>query len=79
MATIDKIYGTTMEYDEFYEWCQRRKPEALKSFYPRNDYDNTKNRPITNFPEHIDEWMLENCPIKFVTDRIKEQYGKEKL
>jgi hypothetical protein len=30
---------------------------------------------ITNFPEEIDMWLLENCPMKWVTGRIKDQYG----
>jgi len=31
-------------------------------------------RPISNFPEKIDMWLLKNCPLKWVTDEIKEQY-----
>lgn len=36
--------------------------------YPKN------HRPISNFPENIDMWLLKNCPIKWVISRIKEQY-----
>ena len=31
--------------------------------------------PISNFPHAIDMWLLENCPLTWVTDRIKEQYN----
>jgi len=33
-------------------------------------------RPISNFPENIDKWLIDNCPIDFVKNRLKEQYGK---
>lgn len=42
--------------------------------YGRNGY-NKEDRPISNFPEAIDKWLLKKCPIKWVTDRIKEQYN----
>ena len=33
------------------------------------------DRTITNFPIEIDKWMLDNCSIEFVTNRIRKQYG----
>ena len=42
--------------------------------YSRNGYDKNK-RPISNFPEAIDKWLLKNCKIEWVVNRIKEQYG----
>jgi len=41
--------------------------------YPKSGYDKNK-RPISNFPENIDKWLLKNCPIEWVVNRIKEQY-----
>ena len=32
-------------------------------------------RPITNFTESNDMWLLEFCPIEWVIDRIREQYS----
>jgi len=31
---------------------------------------------ISNFPEKVDMWLLENCPLDWVVNCIKEQYGK---
>jgi hypothetical protein len=42
--------------------------------YPRNGYNKTE-RPISNFPEAIDKWLLKNCKIEWVINEIKEQYG----
>jgi hypothetical protein len=77
MAAIDKLYGNRWQYEEFYEWCNKFNKKALDYFYERDWdlYDSEDELCITNFPQKIDEWMLENCPIKWVTDQIKEQYG----
>ena len=75
MAGIDKIYGTDTQYDEFHAWVKLNKPDALKYFYEARGYTDNVDRPITNFPEKIDKWLLKNCPLLWVTDRIKEQYG----
>jgi hypothetical protein len=74
MAAIDKIYGSTKQYDEFKSWAEKNCPKWLKHFYPRDGYEDGYDRPITSLPEEADWWLLENCPIQFVTDRIKEQY-----
>jgi hypothetical protein len=74
MAAIDKIYGTTAEYDQFHSWCASNKKDALKYFYPRDGYKNNLDRPITNLPLNIDKWLLEICTITWVVVRIKEQY-----
>ena len=75
MAAIDKIYGSTEEYDEFRTWMRRKKPEYLKYFYRRDDYRNHLSRPITNLPTHADRWLVKNCCLDWVVDRIKEQYN----
>ena len=74
MASIDKIYGTIEQYDEFHSWCAANKPDALRFFYQRDGYV-TDQRPITNFPEAVDMWLLDNCHIDWVVGRIKAQYG----
>lgn len=42
--------------------------------YPRNGYYKG-DRPISNFPEKIDKWLLKHCKIDWVIARIKAQYG----
>lgn len=73
MAAVDKLYGSSDEYDIFHKWAKENRPDILKYFYPREGY--TGQRPMTNFPEEIDEWLLENCPLQFVIDGIKDQYN----
>jgi hypothetical protein len=79
MAGIDKIYGTLKEYEKFKAWCKEEFPEALHFFYEWGDEWEWGNmeHPMTNFPEWVDKKLLKICPLDFVTDRIKEQYGIE--
>ena len=76
MAAIDKIYGTTEQYDEFLAWIKENKPEYTRYFYQRDHYENMQDRPITNFPVEADRWLMRsgNCPIRWVKDKIHEQY-----
>jgi hypothetical protein len=73
MAAIDKIYGTQEQYLEFKEWLKDNKPSATRYLYPEK-CTNEKDRAISNFPETIDMWLLDNCPIKWVVEYIKDQY-----
>ena len=74
MAAIDKIYGTTDQARELRSWLEQHYPEALGRLYPVDGYDDA-DRPISNFLQEQDKWLLENCPLSWVVDRIKEQYG----
>jgi hypothetical protein len=75
MAAIDKIYGNIEQYDLFYDWVKQSKPEFLRGFYPRDpDYYTSDIRPISNFREDADRWLIKNCNIDFVVERLKEQY-----
>jgi len=79
MAGIDKIYGTQEQLVELRGWLEMNNPEALDYVAPVErefpHIEGTGIRSISNFPEKIDVWLLDNCPIEFVTNRIKEQYG----
>lgn len=33
--------------------------------------------PIWNTPTYLDIWLIKNCPIPFIQDRLKQQYGSE--
>ena len=59
------------------EWIKNRPiyESSLPSewLYSKKGYDKD-DRPISNFPNEIDRWLLKNCPLQWVTDKIKEQY-----
>lgn len=74
MAGIDKIYGTQEQYDELERWLKGNNKKVIEELYPKDGYDK-EYRPISNFSEKTDKWLLSNCPITWVTDRIKYQYN----
>jgi len=75
MAGIDKIYGTTKQYAEFRAWLEKYNRKAIPYLYPKFDYEDNSERPISNFPEKIDKWLLKYCTIDWVVKKIKEQYN----
>lgn len=78
MAAIDKIYGTSSQYNEFLAWLNENKPEAMQYFYEYDDWTNeivNAARPLTLFPEKIDTWLLKHCPIPWARRAIKNQYN----
>jgi hypothetical protein len=75
MAAIDKIYGSKKQWKEFHAWATKNRPSILPYFYTLDSGGNPKYGPITNLDEEDDMWLLKNCPLTFVTDRIKDQYN----
>ena len=79
MASIDKIYGTKEQHDEFRAWVQENNPDLLRYFYNWDGewlYDGSEH-PITNFPTTVDVWLYNNCPIGWVVEYIRDQYDGE--
>jgi hypothetical protein len=74
MAVIDKIYGTNKEWEEFFFFLATKRPQYCRFLYPPFGYENSI-RPISNFPQYADRWLYDNCPLKWVKKRIKEQYN----
>ena len=74
MASIDKIYGTNEQYEEFHSWCENHAPGMLEFFYEKDGYEQ-EVRPITNTPIYADVWLWKNCNIDFVKDQLKDMYG----
>lgn len=76
MAAIDKIYGTYGEWIDFHSWvANSERPQYCKYFYPTPSYCGGHRGPLTMFPLRADKWIYENCPLKWVKERIREQYN----
>lgn len=86
MAGIDKTYTKSWEeYQSLIEWC-KDKSFTLKNgdvIHPSNyiykwdkeNFDGEKLLPVWNTPTYLDIWLIRNCPLEFIQDRLKEQYG----
>ena len=73
MAGIDKIYGTPDNWDELHGFLFTHNQDALKYLNPKSD-SGEQDIIIAVFPEAVDMWLLENCKLDWVIDRIKYQY-----
>lgn len=42
-----------------------------------NCFSNSKEITLCNNPTYVDVFLIRNCPIEFIQNRLKEQYGDE--
>ena len=75
MAAIDKIYGTPSQHGELARWLESNNPALQIFLYPK---PMTKG-PVANFPLWADRWLLDNCPLKWVITRIRNQYNLPRI
>jgi hypothetical protein len=87
MASIDKTYTDSYkDYKEFKEWADAQKITFFDGLticvgdwvweYEERDFSDGEV-PIMNTPTWLDVYLIQNCKIKFVSDRMKSVYGKE--
>ncbi|MGN0966725.1 MAG: hypothetical protein ACI4OP_03925 [Candidatus Coprovivens sp.] len=93
MAAIDKIYITSIEqYREYKRWCDSipYQHDSIDNLWHPSEfiYSRTEreyilglryNKEISlcNNPVYVDVFLIRNCPIEFIQNRLKEQYGDE--
>lgn len=75
MAAIEKIYGSSEQFNELQGWLSESNPELLKHLNPEGNHD--AGAQIALFPEEADIWLLDNCPFQWLVDQIKDQYGDD--
>lgn len=86
MAGIDKTYTNNWDdYQSLIEWCKGKSfvlqngdviyPSRYIYDWEKEDFDGKKEFPVWNTPIYLDIWLIRNCPLKFIQDRLKEQYG----
>lgn len=86
MASIDKTYTDSYkDYKEFVDWTRgkyiefyNKKKVYISSYiYDLEESDfNGKELPIMNTPTWIDIYLIQNCPCKFVLNRMKTVHSK---
>lgn len=80
---MDKIHGTLAQFEELEEWLFGNQTEVLCEFgdYPRRPvlpsdclFEYNDSKEIASFPEEIELWLLDNCPISWLQDLLKDKY-----
>lgn len=89
MAGIDKIYVDNYDdYISFINYCKTIQEDIQKLFnvdifdyfyfteLTEQSFKIEDNEyPLTNFPHKIDYYLIKNCDIPFIIERLKDQYG----
>ena len=91
MAGIDKIYVDNYnDYISFINYCKTIQ-EDIQKLFNVNIFDyfyftelteqsfeiEHNNYPLTNFPYKIDYYLIKNCNVPFIIDRLEDQYGED--
>jgi hypothetical protein len=88
MASIDKTYTNSFEeYQQLVDWAKdkeivfskKQKEKISDCIYNWSKEDFTSELPVMNTPNRIDIFLIQNCPIKFVQDRMEEVYSEESI
>ena len=88
MAGIDKTYlNTYQEYIEVLEWCNKVgtiTDEYGNTFNPKDfmncdlkEADFFSGMVLWNTPTWFDLYLIRNCPVKVIQERLHEQYSDE--
>ena len=87
MAGIDKTYTDSYEeYKEFKDWADKEivtffdgHKECIGDWvwlYEKSDFDNGEI-PVMNTPTWMDAYLIQNCKVKFVLDRMEGVHSEE--
>ena len=87
MAGIDKTYTDSYkDYKEFKDWADAQTLTFFNGHkvcigdwvwdYEEEDFDGGEI-PIMNTPTWLDIYLVQNCKVKFVLDRMEEVYGRD--
>lgn len=72
MAAIDKTYyKSKSQYDKALAWANEHWLKDIVYDYKEWKWE----RVLWNTSEQLDKYIHKYCPIDFIQDRLKEQYG----
>lgn len=80
MAAIDKTYLNWEDYCTLKEWCKDKSFLIGKRKYYVSNYlfqyeeEYEGIAPVWNTPIYLDIWLIRNCQLPFIVERLKEQY-----
>lgn len=68
--SVKDEYGNDINFDEIMSrWTKSEVEQRIK------EYDGCIDLQLWNTPTYIDIWLIRNCDIDFIVDRLKFQYG----
>jgi len=87
MASIDKTYTSSYnDYKKFKDWANKQTLTFFNGHkvcigdwvweYKKEDFDKGEI-PIMNTPTWLDIYLIQNCKIDFILDRLKSVYSED--
>lgn len=73
MAACDNLYGTLKEWIQLRDFLFEHNPAALKHMKPKPDECDGEVRIC--YTADIQDWLIVNCPFKWVQKRLKLNMG----
>lgn len=77
IQAIDFLYDKDMSEEYFNQWRNNIIQSNIRNYNMSEEEAETHVEiPIWNTPLYFDVWLIKNCPIDFIQERLKVQYGK---
>jgi len=77
MAACDNLYGNRKEWQELHDFLYRTKPEWIKR-YMRQQPNQDEYIRICYIAD-IQEYLIENCPLEWVRERLNENFEVQRI
>lgn len=75
---IDFLMYPDMTEEEFNDWKDEIVQRHMKSYNEtREEVEKHFEIPLWNTPTYFDIWLIRNCPIDFIQNRLKIQYEED--
>ena len=79
---MDKIHGTLAQFEELEEWLFENQQQVfcnlgdvIRPVTPSDClFEYNESKEIASFPQEIELWLLDNCPIPWLQDLLKDKY-----
>lgn len=87
MAAIEKTYTDKwQDYKDLVDWAKDKvykcpngtqlyPSQHIYSDWTEEDFGPDKEIPVMHTPQSLDYFLIKDCPMQFVQDRLKEVYG----
>lgn len=77
MAACDNLYGNRTEWKELYDFLMKTHPDWVKK-YMRDQPLHDEDVRICYIAE-IQGWLIENCPLEWVHEKLKDNFELQRL
>jgi hypothetical protein len=78
MAACDNLYGNRKEWNELHAFLFQTKPLWIEKYMRKQPTEEDGEVRICYIAD-IQDWLIENCPLVWVQDRLKGNFDIQRL